>query len=229
MKKILVTGEHRFSPHPQFEVTSIPIFSYHKIPTELSILKPIPQWIIFTSPRSVRFFSEILLDNQEELPLEVQIACIGNETSDVAQFEGYEVDFFPEDAGSEGFLAEFEALLENVTEKPKVIIVQAKNGRNLLQKKLSMLGCKVFSLEVYEKSVRVELKKDLKDKPLHNFDLVLFTSPSSFEAIQSIQPIPKEAAIAAMGAFTSSHLTTLGYAHKVLPSGDFKRLEELIC
>jgi uroporphyrinogen-III synthase len=229
MKKILVTGEHIFSPHPQYEVTSIPIFDYHKISVDLSILKPTPQWIIFTSPRSVRFFSEILLDAQEELPLEIQIACIGNETSEVAQYEGYEVDFFPVDAGSEGFLEEFEALLANVTEKPKVVIVQAKKGRNLLQQKLSALGCMVTSLEVYEKTPRVNLKNILEEKPLKNFDLVLFTSPSSFEAVQSVSEIAKDSPIAAMGTFTSAHLTAQGYIHKILPNGDFERLEELLC
>ena len=59
--------------------------------------------------------------------------------------------------------------------------------------------------------------------------LVLFTSPSSVDAFMKNFALPPEEKIASLGRFTAEHLKKRGVANpKVLPEGDFQRIEEVI-
>ena len=51
-------------------------------------------WIIFTSVRAVRFWSDFLLEQGIDFPIETQVACIGETTAHAAEMDGILPIFF---------------------------------------------------------------------------------------------------------------------------------------
>src|SRR4051812_5678316 len=103
--RVIVTGDRDdWTPAevggPTIHFKSVPVLEYERLPVKEELLerlmdqKPV-EWIIFTSPRSVRFWSETLLEKGYELPVETRVACLGERTSQVAGEDGYTVDFCP--------------------------------------------------------------------------------------------------------------------------------------
>ncbi|NBT59304.1 uroporphyrinogen-III synthase, partial [bacterium] len=144
-KKIIVTGEHNDSGnrYPSNDNTGttllwqeVPVLDFERLPVEEKLFKEMAEkpfdWIIFTSVRAVRFWSDILLEHNLDFPIETQVACIGETTAHAAEMDGYTPDFFPTEPGSEMFLQEFEDLLSNRAQKPRIIIPAALGGRTMI-------------------------------------------------------------------------------------------------
>ena len=75
-----------------------------------------------------------------ELPIETQVACVGESTAAKASDAGFNPDFFPTEPGSEVFLEEFEDMVSNTQDKPRVLIVQAEKGRVKIQEGLNLFS-----------------------------------------------------------------------------------------
>ncbi|NDC23911.1 MAG: uroporphyrinogen-III synthase, partial [Proteobacteria bacterium] len=242
-KKIIITGEHNDSGnrYPASDKDGntllwqeVPVLDFERLPIESSLLKSLAikpfDWIIFTSVRAVRFWSEILLEEGVDFPVETQVACIGETTAHAAQMDGFTPDFFPTEPGSEKFLEEFEELLSNRTDKPRVLIPASIGGRTMISDRLRELGCEVERLSVYKTMPRQDIQSHLSQKDLEDAALVLFTSPSSVDAVSNLFDIQAPVKVGSMGSFTQEHLEKKGVSDVlILPEGDFQKVGEILC
>lgn len=242
-KKIIVTGEHNDSGnrYPSSDLKGntllwqeVPVLNFDRLPVDSAFFSSMSaqpfDWVIFTSVRAVRFWSELLLEHSVDFPIETQVACIGETTAHAAEMDGYTPDFFPTEPGSEMFLAEFEELLSNRSEKPRVLVPAALGGRTTISDRLRRLGCEVQRLSIYKTSPRSDIGAHLTQKDLDEAALVLFTSPSSVDAVSSLFSLHSKVRVGSMGTFTREHLMTKGIAHAVLlPEGDFQKVGEILC
>lgn len=241
--RILVTGERdeasadfpsKTSDGRALEWTSLPVLKFERLPVDANFVqelvsKPV-DWILFTSPRAVTFWCEVCLENGIDFPLETQVGCIGESTADAAARDGFSPDFYPTEPGTEKFLEEFADLLSNNSVKPTIFIPAAEGGRPTLRERLTELGCKVIAIPLYRTLPREDLGKALPKADLEKFDVILFTSPSSFDAFTSAFSLPVGAKVAAIGQYTASHLKARGVAgNRCLPEGDFDRIGEVLC
>lgn len=238
--KVLVTGEHAsLANHSSLLVEGKPVewfqlsvLQYERLPVSETLLHTVQDspygWIVFTSPRAVKFWTETLLEQGADLPIETQVACIGETTANAASLDGYTPDFYPTEPGSEQFLLEFKHLLSNTAEKPRVLLVQAEGGRTLLAQSLSQLGCAVTVLPLYRSHARAALP-DFSAHQVNAFDAVVFTSPSSVEAFKKHFPIPARAKIGAIGTYTRDCLASAGIQARLLPEGNFQRIGDILC
>src|SRR5262245_6593332 len=134
--RVIVTGEHdleekslTLSDGRRVEWIELNLLHFERLPIEKEFLEALSarpfQWILFTSPRSVQFWTETLVEHGLDFPVETQVACIGEKTATVAGDQGYTPDFYPTESGSEAFVEEFKDLLSNQNDKPRVLIPQA--------------------------------------------------------------------------------------------------------
>src|SRR4051812_45839061 len=100
--RIIVTGDHQDfdSRFPSelghqgrpLEWISLPVLRFERLAVDRNILEQVTErpfdWIVFTSPRSVNFWSEVLLENGLDFPVETQVACIGIKTAEFANNDG---------------------------------------------------------------------------------------------------------------------------------------------
>ena len=241
--RILVTGEHEdfqsrcpsaLPSGEPLEWVQIPVLEFQRLPVpegivERLIHKPV-DWIIFTSSRAVSFWSEVLMEQGLDFPLETQVACIGEHTAEIASRDGFTTDFFPTEPGTEKFLEEFEDLLSNNSVKPSIFIPMAEGGRTTLRDRLKSQGCEVISISLYRSLPRTDIAKTLSKEELEKASLILFTSPSSCDALLKAHQIPSHVKVASLGRYTASHLLNKGFIdQKMLPDGDFHRIAEVLC
>ncbi len=241
--RILVTGEHddlasrcpsQLDTGRALEWVQLPVLEFERLPVSADLVERLIQkpmnWIFFTSQRSVQFWSEVLLENGVDFPLETQVACIGESTAEAAARDGFNPDFYPTEPGTECFLREFEDLLSNNSQKPSFFIPMAEGGRTTIRDRLKELGCEVLSITLYRTKPRKDLGVSFSEAELAKFDLILFTSPSSFDAFSRAFRVPGEVKVASLGRYTAQHLIRKGLSdQKQLPDGDFQRIGELLC
>lgn len=209
---------------------SVPVLRYERLPVKPALLetqsaKP-AEWIVFTSPRAVQFWSETLLAHGYEFPVETRVACLGEKTAEVAAADGFTVDFRPREPGTDGFLAEF-----GRGERPPatVLIPAAEGGRPKLKEHLKARGFDVIWIPLYRTSTREDAADFLTGEELESADAIVFTSPSSVDAWLTHFEIPDRARIIAIGGFTGRHLETKGIMRpSLLPEGDFGRIAEVL-
>lgn len=221
--KIVVTGSHeewiaeaptRTSGGRPIAWVSADVLAYDRLPLDSELLKRVAEtpfeWILFTSRRAVTFFAEALREADRVLPIETQVACIGERTADEASNVGFTPDFYPTTPGSEAFLEEFADLLSNRQERPTVFIPAAEGGRTLVPQKLREWGCGVTMATLYRTKPRPDAREQLDRAGLSDAAAVLFTSPSSVNAVLDATSLPPRAARFAIGAFTQSALEKRG-------------------
>ncbi|MFM8314346.1 MAG: uroporphyrinogen-III synthase [Deltaproteobacteria bacterium] len=240
--KIVVTGENRdleenipsghWDSDVSFQWVQWPVLEFKKLTVSPEVLarvieKPY-EWIIFTSPRAVRFWTETMVEAGLDFPLETQVACIGESTSEVAGGDGYTPDFYPTEPGSEKFLEEFEDLISNNTQKPTVLIPMAEGGRLKIAERLSELGCSVTVVPLYKTQARNNLSSTLPGGSLVDVSVIVFTSPSSVEAVLSSCPLPPTMKVVAIGNFTQEYLSKKGISSHLLPGSSFERIGEVL-
>jgi uroporphyrinogen III methyltransferase / synthase len=238
--KVIVTNQHKGLKNSHVTTLSgapiewkeVPVLAYEKLPAPEGLITQMEKtpfdWIIFTSPRSVHFFSEWMLEAGIDFPIETQVACIGEETSEAAALDGHNADFFPTEPGTEKFLEEFSDLVSNNTVKPRILLPAALHGRTALKEGLEKMGCAVELVPLYRTYAREDIANQITKEELEESEAILFTSPSSFDAFTSAITLPKTARLFAIGQYTNSHLQKKGVSSEMVPEGDMKRLGELI-
>jgi uroporphyrinogen-III synthase len=222
--KVLVTGEHDGLPKLQVrgeavEWIEFPVIRFEatEVPPEAKswIFSEPPQWIIFTSPRSVEFWKRAM----GGLPKGSRLAAIGRSTADCL---GGAAAFVPKQSGSEGFLAEFAG--PQVRKGVRILIAGAEGGRTWLGEKLTEAGAKVDRLPLY----RTLPREDVPPIP-PDVAIVIFTSPSSVEALLGARTLPKGASLVSLGKFTSETLARRGLGpFREIPDGDWTRVGEVL-
>lgn len=236
--KILVTGEREeledlVAPEKSVEWVQVPVLTFKRLAVpeqdmEKWIQTPY-EWILFTSARTVKFWTETLLEHGLDFPIETQVACIGKNTANAASLDGFTPDFYPTVPGTEKFLEEFEDLISNNSKKPSVLIPMAANGRLAVRDRLSMLGCRVTVVPLYETKPREDVQTVLNETILQSSHLLLFTSPSSVDAVLERFSLPTTLKVGAIGSFTAEYLTKKGIPNvSILPEGNFQRVGEIL-
>lgn len=238
--RILITGEHdepstfpRALPEDgtKLEWVSLPVLRFERMKVEAAFVdrlvhKPM-EWIVFTSQRTVRFWSDLLMEHGFDFPVETQVACIGEKTAQVAAQEGFNADFFPSQPGTEFFLEEFEEVIGR--NRPSVFLPMAEGARLTIRNRLRDLGCEVQALPLYRTLPREDLRQAYDEKELEQTQLLLFTSPSSVDAFTNVFTIPPQVKIASLGHYTARHLEQKGFSdQRMLPYGDFQRIGEVL-
>jgi uroporphyrinogen-III synthase len=99
--------------------------------------------IVFVSANAVRFGAG-LLNQRRDLPL----AAIGPATARALNQSGYRVALQPEQYDTEGLLQH--PRLQHLAGQ-RILLIQGKGGRPLLQQELERRGAQVLRLEVYER------------------------------------------------------------------------------
>ncbi len=240
--KILVTGENRdleenipgnsLDSDLSVQWVQWPVLEFKKLDVDKNLLSRVVEkpfeWIVFTSPRAVHFWTETMVQAGLDFPLETQVACIGESTSEMASLDGYTPDFYPTEPGSEKFLEEFEDLISNNTQKPTVFIPMAEGGRLKIAERLAELGCTLTVVPLYRTQTLSNLVQTLPGGSLSDLAVIVFTSPSSVEAVLSVTALPKETKVIAIGTFTREHLKNLGIESELLPGSSFERIGEVL-
>lgn len=233
-KQVLVTGkqDHWVSPEG-VDFNFLEVLEFKGLPisnADWSTIEEKPfDWILFTSKRSVRFWTEALLLQGIDFPIHTKVACIGEKTSEAAEMDGYTPDFYPSSPGTENFLKEFKTLLPKNTSL-RILLPGSAISRPLLREKLSEMGCEVTFIPTYETQAKTNLREIVNETLLEKASLFLFTSPSSVEAVCSQVQIPASLKIAAIGSFTKESLEKRGFINPpVLSEGNEERVGELLC
>ena len=238
--RVLVTGDHddlntRYpvlqnneNVEKRVDWVSLSVLDFERLPIEQSLLSRVCEnpfeWILFTSPRAVTFWNEVLLEESVDFPIETQVACIGESTAEKAALDGYTPDFYPTESGSEGFLAEFESLVLTNERRPSIFIPMAESGRTLLKERLGELGCEVVTAPLYRTVPKTNLQAETPKELFQNLDALVFTSPSSAEAFLNAFTLPSLVPVISMGRFTSSFLDEKQIKHVRLPESNFEKL-----
>lgn len=221
---VLVTGDHEdwLATAPErlagsertLRWESVEVLQFERLPLAADLLERVAtapfDWIVFASRRAVRFFAETLAEKGLTLPLETQVACIGERTAQAADTDGFTPDFFPVDPGSEGFLREFEELLLNRSDRPTVFLPIAEGGRLAVAQKLREFGCTVTVAPLYRTTPHADLPARLAKIDWSRLDAILFTSPSSVEAVLGTQKLPERLQVFALGAYTAERVKAHG-------------------
>ncbi len=240
--RILVTGEHEelstdcpltLESGRPLQWIQLPVLGFERLPIDPAFIQDVVknpyQWILFTSQRSVRFWTEVLMENQLDFPTETQVACIGETTAQIAARDGFSPDFFPTEPGTEKFLEEFEHMISNTPEKPRVFIPMAEGGRTTIADRLEELECEVLTVPLYRSIPLDDIDKRITPEDLARIGVVLFTSPSSVDAFTSRLKVPSAAKIVAIGRYTRERLEKKGLeSDRVLPGGDYSRIGEVL-
>jgi uroporphyrinogen-III synthase len=236
--RVIVTGEHeglpKFSEGKPLEWKELPVLDFQRLPIAGDLLQKIEnepfEWIVFSSPRSVRFWSETLLEHGMDFPIETQVACVGEETADAAGWDGFTADFYPTEAGSEKFVEEFRELVSNNSVKPTVFIPMAEEGRPFLREKLTEMGCPVTAVPLYRTLLKENVQEHFSQQEFASYHALLFTSPSSIDAFLKNYSLPTHLKIIAIGQFTAAYLKKKGIECRVLPEGGrFETIAEVLC
>lgn len=205
----------------------VPVITFEKVEVDIyvfnSVTDPAPDWIVFTSPRAVVFWNALCLEMSYQLPHSVRLAAIGSRTREVAEQEGWEIDFSPLDAGSEGFLKEFAHCVNVGT---KVCLPQSKKGRAAIAKSLRDLGCSVTELAIYDSVAKLPV--DAVESAPEKCEWAIFTSPSSYEAFRKQFPEWTAPHLAALGDFTARRIRKDGFVPTIVPFADLNRIEEIL-
>ncbi len=230
--QVLVTGEREdWGPlgTESIDWKSLSVLRFERILVTNEFLEQIarkpPEWVVFSSPRAAAFWSETLLATGYELPVETRVACVGSRTALAAEESGFDVDFTAREPGTEGFLESFEKTARPTT----VLIPAAEGGRRRLGERLRELGFEVQWFSLYRTLPRTDIAAQWARLEATAAQAIVFTSPSSVDAVLDVCELPPAMKVIAIGAFTAQHLEQRGFVRpSLLPSGDFSRIREVL-
>lgn len=179
-------------------------------------IKELPSyhWLVFTSENGIKFFYKNLLKNNLDLRIlgPLKIAVIGKATKEVLEFLGIKPDLVPEkEFTQEGLALAFQKI--NLKEK-KVLLLRAKEAREILPEALRKQGAEVKVLAIYETLLPEDSKERLNQVLKEGIDLITFTSSSTvrnFFALLTNKELLKEVKLASIGPITSETLRNFGF------------------
>ncbi|MFA6384310.1 MAG: uroporphyrinogen-III C-methyltransferase [Candidatus Omnitrophota bacterium] len=163
-------------------------------------------WLIFTSQNGVRFFKERLAASHMDIRClrGVKIASIGPKTKEAVEALGLRNDVQPKSYTQEGLVA---ALKSAGVKGANILIVRAREARDVLPDGLAALGARVKVIAAYRAQLRAEKVKGAGY--LNDFDMITFTSSSCvqgfFKAFSRKQIFSKKNKfeVASIGPITS--------------------------
>jgi hydroxymethylbilane synthase len=170
-------------------------------------------WLFFTSRNGVANFFKLLIDStgNSELPASLQVAVVGSKTSSELEYYGYKPAFTGKEHGSAEMAAEF---LASINPQNKKILLSLGNLADDSLKNALGINNQVDRIDVYEtcqpKSADPMVIKQISDG---NYDLILFTSPSTFHHFSSFVDtgLLGDLKIGSIGTTTSKAIREAGF------------------
>ena len=141
---------------------------------------PKTDWVFFTSPEGIGWFSRLLKPRRRDLRLLAgcRIGAIGVKTAAAIEAQGLHVDFIPRRFSQEGILADFPRRL---LRGKRALILSAEESRDVLSAGLKRRGMHVNTVPIYRTAVPGALVKGVRTLFGRRFDLVTVTSASCVE------------------------------------------------
>ncbi len=165
--------------------------------------------LIFTSANGVRiFFKNIKKKIHLSKIKDKKICAIGPKTARELKRKGLNVSLMPKIFTQEGILEIFKKIRRGIK---KILLINSKLSRPVLEKGLKKLGLEVDAVPIYETKIPGGMKK-IKQR----IDFITFTSPSTVRNFLRMQTkdvlkrLLKEAKVASIGPVTSKALRDLG-------------------
>lgn len=181
-------------------------------------------FLIFTSGHAVRMF----IHRCTELKLvynfnNVKVVAVGSKTASVCSKLGVPVHIIPKVFSGEGVIAE---LIHHPLAKKIVFIPRSAIGREELPRGLETLGAVIKTAPVYNVAIPAIEKINNHIEELHysSPDLIIFTSPSTFENYLQILNIAHPAEyfesvlVAAIGPTTKAAIEAKGVTVEIIPA-----------
>ncbi len=160
----------------------------------LKLLLPHADWLVFASPRAVRFTLELAAG----LDLGAKpAACVGAATAAAARAAGCRVELVARDATARGLARE---LLERTGKDEVALHLAARDGRSDLEDAFAEAGARLASLAVYS------TEPAANPVPVPAVDAVLFASPSAVAVAASAGGVPPQTRVLSIGPTTSAAL-----------------------
>ncbi len=170
-------------------------------------------WLFFTSRNGVAHFFRQLIDltGGSELPLSLRVAVVGSKTASELEYYGYSPTFRGTAHGSAGFAAEFCRVHQ--PNNMKILLSLGNLADDTLKNTLES-GNQVERMDVYETcQPRFADPMVIKQITDGRYDLILFTSPSTFNHFASFVDLSLlgELKIGSIGSTTSRAILEAGY------------------
>ncbi len=170
-------------------------------------------WLFFTSKNGVIHFFKHLIDltGSSELPASLRVAVVGSKTASELEYYGYSPAFTGNEHGSAEMAAEFAEKID--PQNKKILLALGNLADDTLKDQLS-IDNQVDRINVYEtcqpKYADPQVIKLIAEG---GYDLILFTSPSTFSHFISLvdKSLLENLKIASIGTTTSRSIREAGY------------------
>ncbi len=156
----------------------IPVYTHENIIELIDNIREF-EYIIFTSANAVDIFSEIIEKYNLDLS-RTKIAVVGKATAEACRTRGLYIHLIPEEFNARGLIKKFSEIGIN---NQKILIPGSLLSREELKLGLTELGADVKTLLIYDVVTNDlnELKNEYQIITSKKPDILIFTSPSSFE------------------------------------------------
>ena len=150
---------------------------------------PFGEVYFFTSKRAVSFFL-----SQHKIPVEVQIACVGQSTANEFLKRGIPVDFIGKSAGNPEQIAKE---LSNFIGQKSIVFMGALEGSDAIYNQIKPSNKRKYP--IYKTIITPELITEV-------YDCYVFTSPSNLNGFLESNSLPTHAKVIAWGKTTEKAL-----------------------
>lgn len=170
-------------------------------------------WLFFTSRNGVAHFFKQLIDltGSSELPSTLKVAVVGTKTASELEYYGYSPAFTGKEHGSAELAAEFSKT--NQPQNQKILLALGNLADDTLINQLSPDN-QVDRINVYE-TCQPQYVDPMVIKQISDglYDLILFTSPSTFNHFTSVvdTSLLGTLKIGSIGTTTSKAILAAGY------------------
>lgn len=179
-------------------------------------------YLIFTSGNAAEVFYEAVQKYNPDLS-QCKIAAVGQSTAEKCRGLGFYVHIIPEEFSAKGLLKKFSGLDLN---GKKIMIPGSSLSREDLKIGLAELGAEVDFIPIYDVE---EIDKDILNDGLQNLnlsdgDILVFTSPSSFDnfidalKLESIEKYFDTKIICAIGTTTETAIKAKNIHVNIVPN-----------
>ncbi len=188
--------------------------------SELEQLQDLTQfnWVVFTSPNSVRYFIQHLNANQIEVLKGINTAVVGKKTASNLREAGIEPTFINLGNTAKELAIDLKPKLQHVT-SPKILFPAGNLALNelpfILDEVAEVVRIHVYNSELPE-TVDQEILNQIK---ANNYDLLIIASPSAINNLMVLSPALKEQRlkVACMGGTTARMVENTGSKPLIIP------------
>jgi uroporphyrinogen-III synthase len=169
------SGKFNFIHFPTIEIGKSELFGEEK--SKIKVADSY-DYIVFTSTNAVKYFILHYENDLSKLNCSTKIVAIGEKTASVLLNNNIDVDLIPSNSSS---VSLGELLNENLVHGKSILIPGSKLSKVDLLNTLESKGAMVDFVAVYENKIPQNILRTTKKSISEmNFDLFIFTSPSTF-------------------------------------------------